>query len=164
MQHRLSPTTRLLASISSSFLIGLLFGVGLIVAGMSNPAKVLGFLDLAGSWDPSLGLVMLSAICCAAPGFALAKSRHDSLLELPIQLPVAKQADRTLILGSVIFGIGWGIAGICPGPAIVLIGAGLVKAVWFVVAMAAGMVVYELWKNWQIHQTSENQASHKANS
>lgn len=126
-----------------AFVAGLIFGLGLVVAGMANPAKVLGFLDLAGDWDPSLAVVMIGAIAVGAVAFALAKRRTRSLLGLPMQLPTARQIDRRLIGGSLLFGIGWGLAGICPGPALVLIGAGALEGWIFVAAMLAGMALFE---------------------
>ena len=126
-----------------SFLSGLVFGVGLIIAGMANPAKVLAFLDIAGQWDPSLALVMAGAIAVGVIAFALAKKRQTSVLGLPMQLPDASHIDKRLVVGSVLFGIGWGLAGICPGPALVLVGAGATKGIIFVVAMLAGMGVFE---------------------
>jgi uncharacterized membrane protein YedE/YeeE len=127
----------------TSFLVGLIFGTGLILSGMANPAKVLGFLDLAGRWDPSLAFVMAGAIAVATVGFALAKRRTTSLLGLKMALPAARRIDGRLIGGSVIFGAGWGIAGFCPGPALVALGMGQVKAVIFVASMLAGMAVFE---------------------
>ncbi|OWY41052.1 hypothetical protein CEK28_01925 [Xenophilus sp. AP218F] len=126
-----------------ALLCGLLFGLGLIVAGMADPAKVLAFLDIGGLWDPSLALVMAGAIAVALPGFALAKRRRRSWLDLPMQLPAARRLDRRLIGGSLLFGVGWGLAGICPGPALVLLGAGVGKGVVFVAAMLAGMLAFE---------------------
>ncbi|SHN33469.1 hypothetical protein SAMN05192549_107399 [Duganella sacchari] len=120
-----------------SFLVGLICGIGLIVSGMANPAKVLGFLDLAGKWDPSLILVMGGAIGIGFFAFRWAKSRNTPL-------PAATKIDRRLIFGSMAFGIGWGIAGFCPGPALVGLGMGLPKALIFVIAMLAGMGIYEL--------------------
>ena len=122
-----------------ALLSGLIFGLGLILAGMANPAKVLAFLDLAGLWDPSLALVMGGGIAMGSLAFALARRRTQSLLGLPMQLPTSRQLDRRLIGGSVTFGIGWGLAGICPGPALVLLGSGSDKGMIFVVAMLAGM-------------------------
>lgn len=127
-----------------SFIAGLVFGLGLIIAGMTNPAKVLSFLDLAGNWDPSLALVMASAIAVGVVAFAFAGRRSLSLLGLPMQLPTARQIDRRLVGGSLLFGAGWGLAGICPGPALVLLGAGVVKGLVFVSAMLAGMLLFEL--------------------
>ena len=127
-----------------AFLSGLIFGIGLIVAGMANPAKVLGFLDLAGMWDPSLALVMAGAIAVGSLAFQLAKRRTLSLLGLSLQLPDARQIDRRLIVGSVVFGIGWGLAGICPGPGLVLLGSGEFLGIVFVIAMLLGMGAFEL--------------------
>ena len=129
--------------IAASFLAGLLFGVGLIVSGMADPAKVLGFLDLAGAWDPSLALVMAGAIAVGSVAFWVAGRRTRSLLGLQMILPEARHIDRRLIGGSVLFGIGWGIAGFCPGPALVALGMGQAKAAVFVLAMLAGMLLFE---------------------
>lgn len=131
-------TVNILAALFS----GLIFGIGLVIAGMANPAKVLAFLDLAGDWDPSLALVMVGAIAVGAVAFALAKRRTASLSGAPMQLPAARQIDLRLIAGSALFGIGWGLAGICPGPALVLIGAGAAKGWIFVAAMLAGMLLF----------------------
>ena len=129
---------------TSAFATGLLFGIGLIVSGMSDPAKVIGFLDLAGRWDPSLAFVMVGAILVGVAGYAVARKRTAAFLGGPLHLPTARQIDRRLVLGSLVFGAGWGLAGFCPGPAIVSLGAGQDKAVVFVVAMLAGMAVFEL--------------------
>lgn len=123
---------------------GLLFGLGLILSGMANPAKVLGFLDLAGAWDPSLALVMGGAIAIGSIAFAIAKKRHLSYLGLSMQIPTNRAIDKRLALGSIVFGIGWGLAGICPGPAIVLLGAGSIKGAVFVSSMLMGMGIYQL--------------------
>jgi len=127
----------------ASLLCGLVFGLGLIVSGMANPAKVLGFLDLAGQWDPSLAFVMGGAIGVGMVGFAVAGRRAVSLLGAEMRLPSAREIDRRLVVGSVLFGIGWGIAGFCPGPGLVALGMGEVKALVFVAAMLAGMGVFE---------------------
>jgi uncharacterized membrane protein YedE/YeeE len=126
-----------------ALLSGLLFGTGLIVCGMANPAKVLAFLDVTGRWDPSLMLVMGTAVLVAAPAFALARRRDRSALGLPMRLPALRQIDRRVVLGSVVFGVGWGIAGLCPGPALVTLGTGEFKAVLFVAAMLIGRAIYE---------------------
>ena len=126
-----------------SLLTGLIFGFGLILAGMANPAKVLGFLDLAGLWDPSLALVMGGAIAVSVIPFVIAKKRERSLLGLTIQLPTSRIIDKRLIFGGFAFGIGWGLVGICPAPAFVLLGIGGVKSIIFVIAMLAGMAIYE---------------------
>ncbi len=127
----------------TAFISGLLFGGGLLLAGMANPVKVLAFLDLAGAWDPSLGLVMVGAIVTAWLPFAWAKNRSRSLLGAPMQLPQKRTLDRRLVLGSLLFGLGWGLAGICPGPALVLLPTGQWQALLFVAAMLLGMFIYE---------------------
>ena len=128
----------------TALLAGLLFGIGLMVSGMANPAKVLGFLDLAGRWDPSLAFVMLGAIAIGSLAFFIAKRRKRSFLGLPVLLPASATVTPRLVLGSAAFGIGWGLAGFCPGPALVAFGAGYPKAWGFVAAMVAGMVVFEM--------------------
>jgi uncharacterized protein len=129
--------------LATALLAGLVFGIGLIVSGMADPAKVLGFLDLAGAWDPSLALVMAGAIAVGAAAFAIAGRRSHSLLGEPMKLPATRPIDRRLVVGSLLFGIGWGIAGFCPGPALVALGMGQVKAAMFVLAMLAGMLLFE---------------------
>jgi len=126
-----------------SFLAGLVFGAGLIVSGLSDPSNVLGFLDLAGLWNPSLALVMGGAITVGVAAFALAKRRQTTWLGLPFLLPAAGAIDRRLVIGSLLFGVGWGLAGICPGPALVLVGAGAPQGLLFFAAMLAGMGVFE---------------------
>jgi len=123
---------------------GLLFGTGLILSDMTNPAKVLAFLDLAGAWDPSLGIVMGGALVAAMPAYAIARRRRRSLLGETLQLPTATRIDRRLLLGSLVFGGGWGLAGYCPGPALASVLVGGIKPLLFVVAMVAGMAVYAL--------------------
>ncbi len=123
---------------AASFFAGLVFGVGLIVAGMANPAKVLGFLDLAGAWDSSLALVMGGAIAVGAGAFALMRTRTRTLLGAPVLLSATGSIDRRLVLGSLAFGIGWGLSGICPGPAVVLVGAGSAKGLAFLAALLVG--------------------------
>lgn len=132
--------------VAASLLTGLVFGLGLIVSGMANPAKVLGFLDLAGRWDPSLAFVMAGAIAVGLIAFAVARRRTTSYLGVDMQLPQARHIDRRLVGGSVLFGIGWGIAGFCPGPGIVALGMGETKALIFVLAMLAGMGLFELFE------------------
>lgn len=126
-----------------SFLVGLIFGIGLIISGMANPAKVVGFLDLAGSWDPSLALVMAGAIGVSFFAFRSGSQRQKSILGLPIQIPTRKDIDGRLVTGAVMFGAGWGIAGFCPGPALVAVGAANSDAMIFVAAMLAGMLIFE---------------------
>ncbi|SFE51074.1 YeeE/YedE family protein [Paracidovorax wautersii] len=127
-----------------ALLSGLIFGLGLVLSGMADPAKVLGFLDVAGAWDPSLALVMGGAIAVTAPAFALLRRRKRSLLDAPLQWPTRTTLDRRLLLGSLAFGAGWGLAGFCPGPALVGAAAGYEGAWWFVAAMAAGMGLFSL--------------------
>lgn len=126
----------------TAFIAGLLFGIGLLLAGMANPAKVLGFLDLAGVWDPSLAFVMVGAIAVASVPFSWASKQSKSLLGAPMQLPVKRELDVRLIAGSLLFGIGWGIAGICPGPAVVLLLTAHWQAFVFVLAMLFGMLLF----------------------
>lgn len=128
----------------TSLLAGLVFGLGLIISGMANPAKVLGFLDIAGQWDPSLLLVMAGAIAVGLVSFAVARRRTLSFLGTEMKLPTARHIDRRLIGGALLFGIGWGIAGFCPGPALVVLGMGEGKAFVFVASMLAGMAIFEL--------------------
>ncbi|MGH8699632.1 MAG: YeeE/YedE family protein [Burkholderiales bacterium] len=127
----------------SAFAVGLFFGVGLILSGMTDPSKIVGFLDLAGAWDPSLAFVMGGAILVGFVAFRFARKRTVSFLGGAMHLPTARHIDRELILGSLAFGVGWGLAGYCPGPAVVSLGAGQDKPVVFVIAMIAGMALYE---------------------
>jgi hypothetical protein len=138
----------------TSLLAGLVFGFGLILSGMANPAKVLGFLDLFGRWDPSLSLVMGGAIAVTSVVFFLARRRTVSLLGAAIRLPTERQIDRRLVGGSLLFGVGWGIAGFCPGPALVALGMGEGKAVVFVLAMLAGMALFEVLELLKQQKTS----------
>ena len=128
----------------TSLLAGLVFGLGLLVSGMANPAKVIGFLDLAGDWDPSLGLVMAGAIAVGVVAFAVARRRTVSFIGAGMKLTTPHRIDRRLVLGSVLFGVGWGVAGFCPGPGLVALGMGESKAIVFVGAMLAGMGIFEL--------------------
>ncbi|MES2148447.1 MAG: DUF6691 family protein [Pseudomonadota bacterium] len=132
--------------ILAALLAGLVFGLGLIVSGMANPAKVLGFLDLAGAWDPSLMLVMGGAIAVGALAFLAAGKRQRSLLGAEMRLPDTTRIDRPLLVGGALFGIGWGIAGICPGPALLALAMGLPQAGVFVAAMLAGMLLFALFE------------------
>lgn len=127
----------------SAFAVGLLFGLGLLLSGMTDPGKVLGFLDLFGQWDPSLAFVMGGAIAVGFFAFALAKRRTRSFLDGAMHLPKATEIDRRLVIGSLTFGVGWGIAGFCPGPGLVSMADGEVKGLVFVIAMLAGMAVFE---------------------
>jgi len=128
----------------AAFAAGLVFGLGLIVSGMTNPAKVIGFLDIAGAWDPSLAFVMAGAIAVGFLAFAVARKRTTTFLGGALQLPQARDIDTRLVGGAIVFGIGWGLAGFCPGPALVAFGGGQDKAAVFVVAMLAGMLLFTL--------------------
>lgn len=133
----------------TALISGLVFGIGLILSGMTNPDKILGFLDITGIWDPSLTMVMLGAIGVAFFAFRQAATRKDSLLHTPLHLPAARNIDRRLVLGSLAFGAGWGLAGYCPGPALASLATGNLKAVIFTAAMLAGMLIFELLKKCQ---------------
>ncbi len=122
-----------------AFLCGLIFGVGLLISGMANPEKVLGFLDLSRPWDPSLAFVMIGVIAVGIVGFALVKGKKRAFCGVPILLPANNTIDRTLVVGAILFGLGWGLAGICPGPALGLLGAGVGKGLLFILAMLVGM-------------------------
>jgi uncharacterized membrane protein YedE/YeeE len=138
-----SPSPAGAVALLASATLGLLFGIGLLVSGMSDPGKVLGFLDLAGAWDPSLALVMAGAIGVGLIGFRLVRDWDASLLGLPMHLPAKGEIDRRLVVGSFVFGVGWGLAGFCPGPALVALGTGSVEAFVFVAAMLAGMAAFQ---------------------
>lgn len=126
-----------------SLLAGAVFALGLIVSGMSDPAKVLAFLDLAGRWDPSLALVMLGAVGVAVLPYRFAMRRRRTLLDTPMHLPPPAPPDRRALIGAAVFGVGWGLAGYCPGPALVGLGAGSATAALFVVGMLLGMAAHE---------------------
>ena len=136
----------------TSLLAGLVFGWGLIISGMANPAKVLGFLDLAGAWDPSLALVMGGAVGVGLIAFSVARRRRQSWLGAEMRLPVAREVDRRLVAGGLLFGVGWGVAGFCPGPAVVALGLGEAKAMVFVAAMLVGMACFE----WALPKRASN--------
>ena len=127
-----------------SFVTGLVFGFGLLISGMASPVKVLAFLDVFGSWDPSVLLAMAAAVVVTMIAFAFSRKRTSSLLGTPMHMPQVRDVDRRLIGGSIVFGIGWGLAGLCPGPALVALGTGHVKAFIFVLAMLIGMGIFEL--------------------
>lgn len=128
------------------FFLGFTFGLGLLISGMTAPGKVQGFLDLAGLWDPSLALVMGGGVMVGLLGFGLAKRKSISLSGVPFHWPEVTQIDRPLVLGSLMFGLGWGLAGFCPGPALVAMASGEDKAVVFVLSMMAGIVLFERFK------------------
>ncbi|MDO7925826.1 YeeE/YedE family protein [Pseudomonas sp. KFB-139] len=126
----------------TALIAGLLFGTGLLMAGMTDPAKVLGFLDIAGQWDPSLAFVMIGAIAVAFLPFRWAGKHRHSLLGAPMQLPASRTLDKRLIGGSLLFGVGWGIAGLCPGPAVALLLTLQWQPLVFVISMLAGMLIF----------------------
>ncbi len=126
-----------------TLLAGLIFGIGLILSGMTNPAKVIGFLDLSGNWDPSLALVMVGAIFIASIAFSYAEKKKLTIFKDPINLPNKTLINKELILGSLIFGAGWAVAGFCPGPALVSLGEGHQEALAFVIAMLFGMLLHD---------------------
>ena len=134
MQHRISE-----------FLVGLLFGLGLILSGMTDPGKVIGFLDIFGAWDPSLALVMAGAIAVGFFAFAFAKKRTVNFLGGALHLPKSNQIDKPLVIGAVLFGAGWGLAGFCPGPGLVSLASGQVKGFLFDVFMVIGMQLFEMF-------------------
>jgi uncharacterized membrane protein YedE/YeeE len=126
------------------FVAGLLFGIGLLLSGLTDPGKVTGFLDLAGAWDPSLALVMAGAIAVGFFAFAAARRRTTSYLGGAMQLPGSDDIDSRVLIGSLVFGVGWGLVGFCPGPAVVAAAAGHWQALVFTLAMLGGMAVHEL--------------------
>lgn len=128
----------------SALLIGLLFGAGLAISGMMNPAKVLGFLDIAGNWDPTLAFVMGGALIVALPATLLARRRERPVLAERFDMPTRRSLDTPLIAGSALFGLGWGLVGFCPGPAFAALATGYWQAGLFVVAMLAGMAIFRL--------------------
>jgi uncharacterized membrane protein YedE/YeeE len=133
--------------ILASFGCGLLFGAGLLISGMTQPDKVLGFLDLFGAWDATLAFVMAGAVAVAAGGFALARRRGSPLLAEKLRWPDRSDIDVSLVAGAVLFGVGWGLVGLCPGPALVNL-AGLSGSVLiFVIAMTAGMAGHDLLRD-----------------
>ncbi|MGG4607823.1 DUF6691 family protein [Providencia sp. Me31A] len=122
---------------------GILFGLGLVIAGMGNPAKILAFLDITGNWDPSLLVTMAVAMVISGVAFASVKKRKVSVLNCPLQIPSNQKIDKKLVAGSALFGVGWGLAGICPGPALLLTGMGITQGIIFMLAMIAGMAIFQ---------------------
>ena len=132
----------------SSLLAGAIFGAGLAISQMMNPAKVIAFLDFAGDWDPTLAFVMAGAVLAAAPGFALAKKRDAPVVSSRFQIPTRREIDTPLMLGAAIFGVGWGLVGFCPGPAVAALGTGMWEVLVFVAAMLGGMLLYRYLPSW----------------
>ncbi len=127
----------------ASFIVGLIFGIGLVIGGMTDPSKVIGFLDIAGQWDPSLAFVMGGALIVGVIAFRFARNRTSNFLGGAIRIPTKNDIDKRMVIGSLLFGAGWGMAGFCPGPAITALGTGNSKALLFVLAMIAGMALFE---------------------
>jgi len=144
-------------TILAALVSGLIFGFGLAISGMTQPTKVLGFLDVlglaSGTWDPTLAFVMIGALAVAAPGFAWARRRERPLLAKAAAWPTKSAIDRPLIAGAVLFGTGWGLVGLCPGPAIANLATLSSPVVAFVVAMAAGMLALDVWRRSRHQQT-----------
>ncbi|THB27677.1 DUF6691 family protein [Providencia sp. MGF014] len=130
-------------SILIALISGILFGLGLVIAGMGNPAKILAFLDITGTWDPSLLITMAVGMVISGIAFLGVKKRSVSVLNCPLQIPTNQTIDKKLVTGSVLFGVGWGLAGICPGPALLLTGMGLTQGIIFTLAMVAGMAIFQ---------------------
>jgi uncharacterized membrane protein YedE/YeeE len=133
-------------SIIAALFCGVIFGSGLLISGMMQPAKVLAFLDIFGAWDPSLAVVMIAASVVSVPGFWLAKRRERPFLATQSVWPTKMGIDRSLVIGSALFGIGWGLVGLCPGPALANLATLSPRVIVFVVAMAAGMALHDLWQ------------------
>ena len=130
----------------ASFVCGLIFGLGLLISGMTQPTIVLGFLDVFGRWDPTLAFVMAGALAVSAVGFALARGRPRPVLAAKHLWPTRTDIDRPLVVGSILFGIGWGLAGLCPGPALENLASLSPKVIVFVIAMGAGMIAKDIWE------------------
>ena len=133
----------------ASLLSGLIFGAGLLISGMVQPTKVLGFLDVFGAWDPSLAVVMVAALAVSIPGFRLAKGNARPVFALQGFWPARNDIDRPLTVGAALFGIGWGLVGLCPGPALESLATLSPGVVVFVVAMAAGMILHDVWQKFR---------------
>ncbi len=138
---------------------GLIFGLGLILSGMTDPGKVLAFLDITGQWDPTLMFVMLGAVSVGFFAFRIAKQRGQTVFSAPIQLPGKRTVDLRLVTGSLLFGIGWGLSGICPGPGLIMAASGETGGIIFVLAMLLGMFIFDLLE--RRHQA--NQANLNSN-
>lgn len=126
-----------------TFITGLIFGLGLLISGMTNPAKVIGFLDITGLWNPSLAFVMVGGIAVAFFGFKYIEKKSQTVFDDSVHLPGTTHISKDLVIGSLMFGAGWGIAGFCPGPALVALGAGYKEAFIFVLAMIVGMYLHD---------------------
>jgi uncharacterized protein len=138
----------------ASLLCGLVFGAGLLISGMVQPSKVLGFLDIFGAWDPSLAVVMIAALAVSTPGFMLARRHAQPMLAPECLWPTKKSIDYPLVMGAALFGIGWGLVGLCPGPALESLATLSPDVIVFVVAMAGGMLLFQFWQ--RFWRASEN--------
>ena len=134
-----------MATILAGLVTGLVFGIGLVVSGMTQPAKVLGFLDIFGAWDPTLVFVMAGALLVASPGYFLARRRTQPLVAPNFHWPTRADIDMPVVAGSALFGIGWGLVGLCPGPAIANLATLMPQVVVFVASMGVGMLAVD-WR------------------
>jgi uncharacterized protein len=145
--------------IFAALICGLIFGWGLLLSGMVEPSKVIGFLDIFGAWDPSLAVVMAAALAVSGVGFRLVAARQKPLLAAQSLWPTRTDVDPPLVIGAVLFGVGWGLAGLCPGPALENLATLSPRVIGFVVAMACGMVSHRLWQGSRseatVHQPTE---------
>jgi uncharacterized membrane protein YedE/YeeE len=132
----------------AALICGFIFGLGLLISGMVQPTKVLGFLDIFGTWDPSLAVVMLAALVISGLGFGLAKRRERPILATQSFLPTKIAIDRPLVIGSALFGIGWGLVGLCPGPALENLATLSPRVIAFVITMTGGMALHDLWQKY----------------
>ena len=139
----------------AALVTGLVFGLGLILSGMTDPSKVISFLDIAGAWDPSLAFVMGGAVLVGLVAFRVARTRSTTILGGPLRLPDATRIDRRLLLGGLAFGVGWGLAGYCPGPALASLATGGSKAMIFTAAMLAGMMIFEVRERLALRSASK---------
>ena len=133
----------------TAFVAGLIFAVGLVLGGMTQPAKVIGFLDVSGAWDPSLALVMGGALVVYGVAFRLITRRDRPVLSPQFLVPTRRDLSPRLYAGAALFGIGWALAGFCPGPAIVSVGAGVTEALLFLPGMVGGMLLLRAWDRWR---------------
>ena len=139
----------------AALVCGLVFGVGLAVGGMTNPAKVLGFLDVTGTWDPSLAFVMGGAVLVNALAFRRIRQHRNPWFDVKFHLPTRKDIDRQLLAGAALFGVGWGLGGFCPGPILVSLGAGARAALILLPSMVGGMLLFRAYDTWQRQDTGE---------
>ena len=141
--------------ILASLLCGFIFGMGLLISGMTQPSKVLGFLDIFGAWDPTLAVVMAAALAVSHVGYVLARRRAQPALAPRFDFPTRTDIDAPLVAGSALFGIGWGLVGLCPGPALENLATLSPKVFVFCAAMAVGMIAYDLWQKRQTVRTAD---------